>query len=64
MSDPSSPPSGTPAAVGADVVVTLLHDRVDATLLDAAGPQLRGIANVAAGYTTSTSRRRRDAVWS
>jgi glyoxylate reductase len=38
------------AVAGADAVVTLLHDRVDAALLDAAGPQLRCVANVAVGY--------------
>lgn len=35
---------------GADAVLTLLHDRVDAELLDAAGPGLRCVANVAVGY--------------
>jgi glyoxylate reductase len=35
---------------GADAVLTLLHDRVDAELLDAAGPSLRCVANVAVGY--------------
>jgi glyoxylate reductase len=35
---------------GADAVLALLHDRVDADLLDAAGPQLRCVANVAVGY--------------
>lgn len=35
---------------GAGAVLTLLHDRVDAELLDAAGPQLRCVANVAVGY--------------
>jgi glyoxylate reductase len=35
---------------GADAVLTLLHDRVDAELLDAAGPQLRCVANLAVGY--------------
>jgi len=35
---------------GADAVLTLLHDRVDAELLEAAGPQLRCVANVAVGY--------------
>ena len=38
------------AAAGADGLVTLLHDRVDDTLLHAAGPQLRVVANVAVGY--------------
>lgn len=31
-------------------MLTLLHDRVDEELLDAAGPQLRCVANVAVGY--------------
>lgn len=35
---------------GADALVTLLTERVDAELLDAAGPQLRVVANVAVGY--------------
>jgi glyoxylate reductase len=35
---------------GADAVLTLLHDRVDVELLEAAGPQLRCVANVAVGY--------------
>src|SRR4051812_25705460 len=35
---------------GVDAVLTLLHDRVDEELLDAAGSQLRCIANVAVGY--------------
>jgi lactate dehydrogenase-like 2-hydroxyacid dehydrogenase len=35
---------------GAHALVTLLHDRVDGELLDAAGPQLRCVANVAVGY--------------
>lgn len=35
---------------GADAVLTLLHDHVDAELLDAAGPQLRCVANVAVGF--------------
>jgi glyoxylate reductase len=38
------------AVSGADAVVTLLHDRVDAAFLDAAGPGLRVVANVAVGY--------------
>jgi glyoxylate reductase len=38
------------AIAGADAVVTLLHDRVDRAFLDAAGPQLNVIANVAVGY--------------
>ncbi len=35
---------------GADAVVSMLHDRVDGAFLDAAGPQLRVVANVAVGY--------------
>jgi glyoxylate reductase len=35
---------------GAEAVLTLLGDRVDEELLDAAGPQLRCVANVAVGY--------------
>jgi glyoxylate reductase len=38
------------AIAGADAVVTLLHDRVDDAFLDAAGPQLQVVANVAVGY--------------
>lgn len=35
---------------GADALVTLLTEKVDAELLDAAGPQLKVVANVAVGY--------------
>jgi glyoxylate reductase len=35
---------------GVDAVLTLLHDQVNDELLDAAGPQLRSVANVAVGY--------------
>ncbi|MEV7574494.1 2-hydroxyacid dehydrogenase [Arthrobacter nitrophenolicus] len=35
---------------GADAVVSLLTERIDAELLDAAGPQLKVVANVAVGY--------------
>lgn len=38
------------AAPGATALVTLLHDRVDGALLDAAGSGLRIVANVAVGY--------------
>ena len=38
------------AVAGADAIVALLHDRVDGPLLDAAGPQLKCVANVAVGY--------------
>jgi glyoxylate reductase len=35
---------------GVDVAVTMLYDRVDDELLDAAGPKLRGVCNVAVGF--------------
>ena len=35
---------------GADALLTLLGDRVDGELLDAAGPRLRCVANVAVGF--------------
>jgi glyoxylate reductase len=35
---------------GADAVLTLLFDRVDEEFLEAAGPQLRCVANVAVGF--------------
>ncbi|HVS99670.1 MAG TPA: D-glycerate dehydrogenase, partial [Solirubrobacterales bacterium] len=35
---------------GADVALTMLYDRVDEELLDAAGPGLRGVCNVAVGF--------------
>ncbi|WP_454812905.1 2-hydroxyacid dehydrogenase [Paenarthrobacter nitroguajacolicus] len=35
---------------GADAIVSLLTERVDAELLDAAGPQLKIVSNVAVGY--------------
>jgi glyoxylate reductase len=38
------------AVAGADAILTLLHDRVDGSLLDAAGTQLRCVANVAVGF--------------
>ncbi|HZH25021.1 MAG TPA: D-glycerate dehydrogenase [Solirubrobacteraceae bacterium] len=38
------------AVRGADAVVTMLHDRVDAAFLDAAGERLRVVANVAVGH--------------
>jgi len=47
---PMDPGELCQAVVGADALVTLLHDRIDATVLDAAGEQLRCVANVAVGY--------------
>jgi glyoxylate reductase len=38
------------AVRGADAIVAMLHDRIDDALLDAAGEQLRVVANVAVGY--------------
>ena len=38
------------AVKGADAIVCLLHDTIDDAILDAAGPQLKVIANVAVGY--------------
>ncbi|SDG76890.1 glyoxylate reductase [Klenkia brasiliensis] len=38
------------AVAGADALVCLLLDRVDDALLDAAGPQLKVVANIAVGY--------------
>lgn len=35
---------------GADAIVSLLTERVDGELLDAAGPQLKVVSNVAVGY--------------
>src|SRR5438093_34290 len=37
-------------AVGKDGLMTMLTDRIDDELLDAAGPQLRVVANYAVGY--------------
>ncbi|SFE08141.1 Lactate dehydrogenase [Actinopolyspora alba] len=38
------------AVHGAEAVVTMLHDRIDGEVIDAAGPSLRVVANVAVGY--------------
>jgi glyoxylate reductase len=38
------------AVHGADAIVSMLHDRIDEAVIDAAGPQLRVVANVAVGY--------------
>ncbi|MGH7243023.1 MAG: 2-hydroxyacid dehydrogenase [Phycisphaerales bacterium] len=35
---------------GADVVISMYSDKVDAEYLDAAGPQIRGVCNLAVGY--------------
>ncbi|TNC21195.1 2-hydroxyacid dehydrogenase [Amycolatopsis alkalitolerans] len=38
------------AVAGADAIVSMLHDRIDASVAEAAGPGLRVVANVAVGY--------------
>jgi glyoxylate reductase len=35
---------------GATVIISMFHDKVDRELLDAAGPQLKGVVNFAVGY--------------
>ncbi len=47
---PISRPELLQRVVGADALVTLLTEKVDAELLDAVGTQLRVVANVAVGY--------------
>jgi glyoxylate reductase len=47
---PLEPTELRAALAGADAAVTLLHDRIDEAALEAAGPQLRCVANVAVGY--------------
>src|ERR1700753_3943450 len=53
----SGPASGRPSreellalVAGADVVASMLYDRVDDEFLDAAGPRLRGVCNGAVGF--------------
>ncbi len=48
--EPLSPERLRQLVAGADAIVCFLFDRVDGALLDAAGPGLRVIANVAVGY--------------
>lgn len=38
------------AVQGASAIVSMLHDRIDASIAEAAGPSLRVVANVAVGY--------------
>ncbi|UOZ10860.1 D-glycerate dehydrogenase [Amycolatopsis sp. WQ 127309] len=47
---PLSPAELHEFAVGAAAVVGMLHDRLDGALADAAGPDLKVVANVAVGY--------------
>ena len=49
-SDPISRDELLKRVAGADAIVALLTERIDGELLDAAGPQLRVVANVAVGY--------------
>ena len=53
------------AVKGADAIVCLLHDAIDDEVLDAAGPQLKVIANVAVGYNNVDTKaiERRGSVW-
>jgi len=48
--DPISRAALLEAVIGADAVVSLLTERIDAEVLDAAGDQLHVLANVAVGY--------------
>jgi glyoxylate reductase len=47
---PLAPDELRALAAGADALVAFLHDRVDGALLDAAGPRLGCVANVAVGF--------------
>lgn len=38
------------SAAGADIIVSILTDKIDAELFDAAGPQLKMVANYAVGF--------------
>jgi glyoxylate reductase len=48
--DPYPPDELTALVADADAILALLIDRIDAQILDAAGPQLRVVANFAVGY--------------
>src|SRR3981189_41623 len=47
---PLTPEELRETVAGASAVVAMLHDRIDAEIADAAGPELRVLANVAVGY--------------
>ncbi len=47
---PISRPALLEAVKGAEILITLLTERVDSELLDAAGAQLKAVCNVAVGY--------------
>jgi lactate dehydrogenase-like 2-hydroxyacid dehydrogenase len=48
--DPYAPEELAQLVAGADGILALLIDRVDAVVMDAAGPQLRVVSNFAVGY--------------
>ena len=47
---PMSRPALLEAVKGAEILITLLTEKVDSELLDAAGTQLKAVCNVAVGY--------------
>lgn len=47
---PLTPQELRDAVQGADAIVAMLHDRIDGSVAEAAGPGLRMVANVAVGY--------------
>jgi glyoxylate reductase len=47
---PMSRPALLDAVKGAEILITLLTEKVDSELLDAAGAQLKAVCNVAVGY--------------
>jgi len=47
---PMSRPALLEAVKGAEILITLLTEKVDSELLDAAGAQLKAVCNVAVGY--------------
>ncbi|GAA1954972.1 D-glycerate dehydrogenase [Amycolatopsis minnesotensis] len=47
---PLTPDELREQAAGATAIVSMLHDRIDGAVADAAGPSLRVVANVAVGY--------------
>ncbi len=53
------------AVKGAEAIVCLLHDKIDDEVLDAAGPQLKVVANVAVGYDNVDTKAiaARESIW-
>ncbi len=53
------------AVKGAEAIVCLLHDKIDDQVLDAAGPQLKVVANVAVGYDNVDTKAiaARESIW-